>query len=52
MMSIEIYILKFYNLHLLGLPAFADVCVLGCDDPSGEQIFSETGFKVGASSEK
>ena len=39
----------------LGLLAFADVCLLGCDNPSGEQAFSEIGSKVGAvgaSSEK
>ena len=66
MMSIEIYILYYiyvyvnilfiiiiflYYLYLLGLPAFADFCVLGCDVmwwSFGEQNFSETGFKVGA----
>ena len=44
---IVIIIFFLYYLCLLGLPAFADVCVLGCDDPSGEQNFSETGFKLG-----
>ena len=31
-----IIIIFLYYLCLLGLPTFADVCVLGCDDPSGE----------------